>query len=57
MIAEIPECEEDGIGERSSERLGVGDRYLDFKSFQKAMGLEVKKEENDLCGIKRSNSF
>ena len=57
MIAEIPECEEDGIGERSSERLGVGDRYLDFKSFQKAMGLEVKKEENDFSGIKRSNSF
>jgi hypothetical protein len=51
MIASISDFEEDGIGE------GCKDRYLDFKSFKRAMGLEVKREEYDFSGTRRSNSF
>ena len=51
MIARIADYEEDGIGE------GCKDRYIDFKSFKRAMGLEVKREEYDFIGTRRSNSF
>ena len=51
MIASIADFEEDGIGE------GCKDRYIDFKSFKRAMGLEVKREEYDFIGTRRSNIF
>jgi hypothetical protein len=51
MIASISDFEEDGIGE------GGKDRYLDYKTFKRAMGLKVKREEYDFSGTRRSNSF